>query len=800
MALKYVVGSVSQEALVMIQNHMDNFLGGSVEMLGGGAFRHSITKVLADADCMGIFLSMDEYATFQTFGVNSDVVFGISSIEDVKEIMRAHWGSLIEESDNFSEPMDIPVEEPNMSTMPTPPAYNPSYTQPMTPVPPMNTASTEEVSKLQAEIDRLKADITKAESRYNSVNAELMNTKGLYEEALRNPVVPEVDPADNELVRSLQNELEMLRTEGFVNAGKASQFDSLQASHLETTTELKDKVNIIRQKDSEISSLNEDLLITKGEIKKQQQEISNLEAQIEDVESSKGELETDIASLRDSLGQRDESLKKCEILMKRKVAKIKELEKRLEGNNEELQDKNKDLMVKVSNLQYLNETLNVQLEQLQIAQGERNDIDAQITQLHQQITELTGVLAEKDNLLASSEDEKNGLLTTINAKETELTKVMADLEITSGQVDGLKSELSTLRTTSNADSTEVLALREQLADTIREKGKADAGVAALTRELEEERVKTNNALTSMEDIKHQLSVFNVERANEVAQYQVQLAQIGSLQQEAGNVGVLRQHTQQVEQDLQVRNAQLKAMQDDLFYKLGASAVPLGAVANKVKVPRRLTPEKFFCVTSGSCESNALTMSCLRDSIRANNHLNYLILDLSADSRVDVDFGLEAVRSPRDWLLGKAPYTNFLARPKTMPIYNLCVLSTAFAYLNDTYLLKVDWESRLKELESCADIIIIHLGCLNNMVAKTMYNSFADIMRCHILVKATPLNLRSTALNIAGFKLIEVGGVKTLPTTTITCLEYDANTSRQWYEKLSKKCNIRTLDYNHAITL
>ena len=165
-----------------------------------------------------------------------------------------------------------------------------------------------------------------------------------------------------------------------------------------------------------------------------------------------------------------------------------------------------------------------------------------------------------------------------------------------------------------------------------------------------------------------------------------------------------------------------------------------------------------------------------------------LADLVTDSYVDTVLGTSGVKSPIKWLQGAEPVQGYIARSK---FNNVGVISTALAYINDLYFLNVDWGKRLSELHPLADYVIVNVGSLDNVVHTVLYNTFTAIMRGHIIVKATPINLRTAILHLTG--------LGTLQNSLVSCVEF-APESQTFYAKLSSKFNSQILTAKDTLSL
>ena len=159
---------------------------------------------------------------------------------------------------------------------------------------------------------------------------------------------------------------------------------------------------------------------------------------------------------------------------------------------------------------------------------------------------------------------------------------------------------------------------------------------------------------------------------------------------------------------------------------------------------------MICIASGTSESKEGMYNLLKRTAANNPSKRILILDFVTDSNIDMDFKLTSVKSPIKWLTGSESFKDFVVSSGVFN--NVRVVTTALAYLNDVYLLDVDWVEKLAEIDKYpCDTIFVNVGCLNNLVSRLLFNTFSKYMRSVIVVKATPINLRSALFTFTTFK-------------------------------------------------
>ena len=575
----------------------------------------------------------------------------------------------------------------------------------------------------------------------------------------------------------------------------------LQIQNLQVDLDAKTKkVEDLTKKLNDLSSLIDE---KEEEVQKKQEEIDGL---LEEKKAS----DEQIASLYEQITELKTNLSDLQIALDKKSNEVAELEKeKLDANDtlSKLQDEVDTLGGKDSEI---NELQSILAESKKTIKDMQNTIN----ELNDTIASQEGKIAayeKRDELLKADKDKSTQALTDALKENEELTTAVeegkekiSELETQVGDLqkqiadlgdannDALASKDTELENLQNANKkleNEVSKLRESLVET---KGDSDT-IDQLNNDLLEERRKNARISAELEVLRSGSEMLsdsdNLVEINKLKKEIDELkAELNNKESQGSDVSdedlqALRQKCADLEMELVEKAELVNEYQNGIFGQLANVALPKVAYDIKVIVPEKLT-SKCVVTASGSVESNLTLYQNLKRTCTTVNNKSYLIVDLVTDTSIDMAFGITNIQSPIRWLTGEQPYQSFIADTK---FNNVKVLSTGLAYMNDLSLLSVDWVQRINELQNQFDVVIFNVGCLNNFVAKILFGSFTKIMLGHIVVKATPINLRTVILTLTGYN-----DKRSLGNVIVSCANFDTTASKPLYQKLVSKCQAQIL--------
>ena len=555
----------------------------------------------------------------------------------------------------------------------------------------------------------------------------------------------------------------------------------------------------------------------------------------EDQPSSNIELEDKIKELSDALNLANkenvhlqEELNGRDVVLRNLQKQVQDLEDLGSAETKELEEKNKELEAEITKLNEHAQGVNNELQtKLDSAESKNKALESEVTKLNEHIQEVKNDLQTK---LDSAESKNKELEETkqnleadvielnerlqgvdaelqakLNSTENneELEKVRQNLEEQLDIVQDLNNKITNLteeNSTLNSKIEEMNAKEEDLASQITSMYDE---LANKDKEYEEQ-CTTNKALqTELDTVKESLDAEKANSTNlenELNTLKINVEKQVASEEEVSELTTKLRDTQQevqnligyksrcTELEIQLAEQKAKSTPSGVFAGLGKMQALRSVFTTRVFNSISLTTDTI-CVAAGSSESVTDAYNLIRTSCQATNK-RCLILDLSLDSYIDREFGCRGILSPVDWLAGKAPYTNFLAKT-SLP--NAMIISLGLAYTNDVALLSIDWQSKLNEIKDFADKIIIYVGPLINTVSKILFNSFSNSIQSHVVLKATPINIRTLLLTLTGLTSLNNSML------SIDCVNYTTN-SKVMYENLAAKYNSRILGSTEVIQL
>ena len=124
----------------------------------------------------------------------------------------------------------------------------------------------------------------------------------------------------------------------------------------------------------------------------------------------------------------------------------------------------------------------------------------------------------------------------------------------------------------------------------------------------------------------------------------------------------------------------------------------------------------------------------------------LIVDVVSETSIDYVFEINKVNNGVDWFRKGGSVQGYLSQTC---LGNTFVLSPGVSYINDSYFLTIDWNSRLKELESSGYRVIVFCGDLSNIIGRVLHESFAGLGESEVYVHGNAIGSRTIVSNIRG---------------------------------------------------
>lgn len=563
---------------------------------------------------------------------------------------------------------------------------------------------------------------------------------------------------------------------------------------------------------SELQEKNQKMIALESDVSARQEEIDSLRKQLKDIEDkiAEGEsaaegyksandqlieqleqLRNEVNTLHEEGLKKDSELRskeeelteycKTDIESKKTIEILQEEMEKLEKSNEELTGIQEQFEDQKNLVQMLSRSLEETKAELTAKKTESKTQGDQIIELEAQVE---ANKAAYDKSLADISTLSNKLQVT----EEKSSLLQNQLNTVEEKFETLQAESSTLKDENIKLSSENKKLTAQLSsanNSIIEQTAQDEEMNRLESELRDEKrttarlkaevevLRKNSDVNNSADLRMEIARLNGELADAKSKAESKVSvEVESLKE---RISELSTRCTDLEMDLSTKVAELEERKTSVFSRLADLTIPK-VVFDASLPPLTIQSSKLVCMMTGSSESSSSLYNVIRKSAAADQQRHIILLDLTIDSKVDSSLHVQKCVSPIDWLTGNAPFNQFLGN--TM-LPNVKVIAIGLSYINELFLLDVDWSKRLQELSNAADTVIINIGCVTDIVTKVLFNTFSQSMKTYVITFATPQNLRTTILGMTGFKNISSN-------VTVCCTDFDARLSGDFYQRLSKK--------------
>lgn len=361
-----------------------------------------------------------------------------------------------------------------------------------------------------------------------------------------------------------------------------------------------------------------------------------------------------------------------------------------------------------------------------------------ISSLEQYKEKYEGYSREKFSLelqLGNLRSEINSLKAKINSKDGEILRLQSDIEIQGKTTEQLESYKASLRDVEDEKAllqgsledkeAELVSAKEELSSVKESLGKAEEEIQQLSKRIEED----NKDITALNADKIELE-----------------GRITVLESASGRNADM--------EDLYKEYTDLKkeyiALSTSIFSRISDTALPSTSSKALLFTSVNLHLENVRFVFAGSTESRKGAYKCLLNEFR-NKKENYLIVDAVSETSVDYVFKIGKLRSGMKWFSSGGGVLGYLSETK---YNNIKVLSTGLNYVNDSFLLTVDWHSRLLELENSGYKVVVFCGDISNLVGRVMIETFTMVGDCVIYTHGNAVGSRSLVVNLKGLNNIK----------------------------------------------
>lgn len=574
------------------------------------------------------------------------------------------------------------------------------------------------------------------------------------------------------------------------NAEKGStsvnkQVKELNVKIVEMQTQLETKAKTIssleltgKDAKSKIDSLNEQVKELTKNLSEANNKVTSLESELRDANERVSNLEKELSDTKEELTMALDENTKLEKDLNDEKTKVSETTNKLLGVQNELSSANSELESYKTQVEALNmsiKDLRSKSEDLAKLTDELNSCKADLTERDNKIKELEVTIKVQTDEAVSLDNRLKAMSSSIgNNKELEskVESLQTELNEVRNQLISKREEFTKLSEEKEASELQAERVKLNLESTVSDK---DREIKNLESEIELlKRGEDKEGKTA----ELRLKILDLQEENQALKRKQDTGNVEEIIKLKEELSSIKMRSVDLEMELAERDEREKEVQSSIFTAMSNCALPRLTIDARVEVPDIDMP-KCHVVASGSAESNMSLYKTIKNTCISNQGKKIIIVDLSSDSYIDAEFRMQRVPSPMNWLMGTEAISNFVADTY---LGNVKVISSSLVYTNPLYFLSVNWVLRLQELNSLAkhaDILIINVGTLNDVVSKILFQSFASVMKSHVVLRATPINIRTAFLSFAG--------IKNMSKAEIACVNFD-NASKKMYQKLASKYN------------
>ena len=529
---------------------------------------------------------------------------------------------------------------------------------------------------------------------------------------------------------------------------------------------------------SKIGSLNEQVKELTKKLSEANNKVTSLESELRDANERVSGLEKELSDTKEELTMALDENTKLEKDLNDEKTKVSEATNKLLGVQEELGSANSELESYKTQVEALNlsiKDLRSKSEDLAKLTDELNSCKADLTERDNKIKELEVTIKVQTDEAVSLDNRLKAMSSSIgNNKELEskVESLQTELNEVRNQLISKREEFTKLSGEKEASELQAERVKLNLESTVSDK---DREIKNLESEIELlKRGEDKEGKTA----ELRLKILDLQEENQALKRKQDTGNVEEIIKLKEELSSIKMRSVDLEMELAERDEREKEVQSSIFTAMSNCALPRLTIDARVEVPDIDMP-KCHVVASGSAESNMSLYKTIKNTCISNQGKKIIIVDLSSDSYIDAEFRMQRVPSPMNWLMGTEAISNFVADTY---LGNVKVISSSLVYTNPLYFLSVNWVLRLQELNSLAkhaDILIINVGTLNDVVSKILFQSFASVMKSHVVLRATPINIRTAFLSFAG--------IKNMSKAEIACVNFD-NASKKMYQKLASKYN------------
>ncbi len=521
--------------------------------------------------------------------------------------------------------------------------------------------------------------------------------------------------------------------------------------------QLRDRDMMIESLNGRIEELSE-LIDSEDFSSFSQEDYDSVISDLEESNSEKLELKSRVSDLENSLSEKDkiiEGLKNEREELSSTVRKLEESKKSLLSNYRSVNEELTTLRVENSKQAGLLETRANEIKSLNSKVERANKISEELESLQE---ELSGRNITVSNLSGELSDLKVDLA----SKDKELERLREEV-----RQNGVSNELlESMKVDIHDLTTERDSLLKKLSSKESESGSLSESLEKSEMTVQELKDKVSRLEEDIKEYDTNITTLNSDKLR--------------LQ---GELRVLQQSTdrdvdvEKISAELSDLRKKYESLSSNVFSRISSLAMPKGSSA--VYLTRRgVKLENIRFVFAGNTESRKGAYRCLLNEFKMlNSNEKILIVDVVSETSIDYVFEIQSIVNGLEWFRkggGVQPYLS-----KTC-LRNVKVLSPGLGYINDSYFLTIDWESRISELENSGYKVVFFCGDISNIVGRVMHESFADLGQSYIYVHGNAIGSRTVVSNLKG--------ISNARSSVVAYYDFNSNMKR-FYDMVAKnnKC-------------
>ena len=447
-------------------------------------------------------------------------------------------------------------------------------------------------------------------------------------------------------------------------------------------------------------------------------------------------------------------------------------------------------------------TLNAAVEsataKLETAVSSLNKANSDLSEERVRYSRQAAVIKDKEREIASLTARIATLSSAeaaVEAYKSQVEGLEASVRDLNGEVNNLTMDIKRRDDTISRLESEALvsgASSDQLAACQALLKKAEESAADFERKFTNSEIRNSSLVSSNEELKSKLQEKSGESLDWKKKYEDSdrgLSQANSKIVELNErIRVLSSAvgndagTEDIMAEITSLRKKLAIMQSNVFNILSSKAIPRTSVKVPMFVSSSTKYENLLFQFSGSVESRKGTYKCLYTEL-AKSKDNYIIVDVTSETAVDYVFQMTSnMIDGLPWFSKGGGIQQYLS---STCLHNVKVLMPRIGYINDGFFLSIDWDARLKELNSSGYKVILYCGDISSMVSRVLFEAFSEVGYTRVYVQGNVLGSRAI--------LLHANGLSGLKNCKIGYFSFDRGNAR-FYEIMAKKYNCEVLSY------